>query len=1103
MSVVFRALDRLTGDTVALKRMSGPLHEWEPTGELVTLEASGMSGWEATASPDVTSTHRAPGGLARFALAREFRTLAALRHPNIISVLDYGFATSGEPFFTMELIERPRSLLEAAAGCSDQHKVELLVQILRALSYLHRRGVIHRDLKPSNVLVDDRVRVLDFGIAVRRGQGARVSGTLTHIAPEVLRGEPPTEAADLYAVGVMAYEMFAGQHPFRGFVGEALKARVLALEPDWTLLGASPALKEVIRRLLAKEADRRYESADETIDALTEAAALAVPRQTRATRESFLQAADFVDRIDERRALASALDDVMTGKGGVWLIDGESGIGKTRLLDEIRIQALVLGVKVIKGQAESDVRGAFDLWREPLRHLVLRTTIDDAEASTLALLLPDIEALLGRPVPRAPANPQTARAQMLGTIRALFERQREPVLLILDDLHWAREGLEVLRDLSPRLVDRPVLILGSFRSEEAPHLAQTVPGARHLRLGPLGREDIATLAGSMLGRARERAPVVDFLDRHTEGNVFFIVEAVRALAEEAGSLEGVGEGPLPERLVTRGIEAVVARRLAKIPASVEPVYAWSAVVGRNLDVPLLEHVFGAARVAEALASGAELMVLEISDNRWRFAHDKFREHLLDALGGPRRRALHREVGEAIERVHGGGKAWAASLAYHFREAELSAKEARYSALAGQAALEQGAYEDATRLLERAMTLHAALPAAEREHELDVLLHYGAVLMATRGWSTPEVKSVYDRAIALATQRGEQERVSPALHGLAMFTMFRGELTAARDVAERCARLAEDTRDLIGGAQASIVLANVTTWLGLHDEAELHHRRVIELYEPAQLSTHMARYGWHPRVVALVTHAASTCIRGEPDRAVQLSRDAIEAAEATKHPFTIAIAYQIGAWVHHLRRELPETRRYAEALGSVAREYGFPAFAVLADALGGWEMVHSGQAEQGLERLRAAIARWRQMGSGMVTTFYATHLADACLAAGAVDEALAALDEALGGAFTTEERCYHPELHRLLAEARWRQGDVAQAEAAFERARALAEAQGARLFALRAAMGLVRLGAARGGAGEADLERLRRLRSGLGDIPDAREADALLARYSGVSTPGTG
>ncbi|MEO8705212.1 MAG: protein kinase [Kofleriaceae bacterium] len=1007
MGLVFRARDRLKGNIVALKRMA--------------LEGP------------------------RLALAREFRTLATLRHPHIISVLDYGFTGHGEPFFTMELIERPRTLLEAARDLDSKSQVDLIVQILRALSYLHRRGVFHRDLKPSNVLVDDRVRVLDFGIAVHRGESESASGTLSHIAPEVLRGEPCSEASDLYAVGVMAYEVFAGHHPFHGFLGDALRMAVLTVEPDLLAI-RNVALRPIIGRLLAKDPRDRGATADATIDILIEAIGLAVPRQTRATRESFLEAADFVDRIDEQRALAEAVARTMTGHGGLWLVEGDSGIGKTRLLEEVRTLSLVEGARVVRGQAVSDSRGAFDLWREPLRHLLLGTEIDDAVAGTLAALVPDLEELIGRPVAQVPANPQTARAQMLGAIATIFEHQRTPVLVILEDLHWAREGLDVLRELAPRLANLPVLIIASFRTDEAPGLAQTIPGAHHLRLAPLARADIATLAGSMLGGTRP--PVIDFLDRHTEGNVFFLVETVRALAEESGSLEQVGTQPLPERLVTSGIEAVIARRLAKVPEVARPVLAYWAVVGRELDQPLLEAAFGAARVAEALALGTEAAVLEVRDSGFRFAHDKFREHTLHALEPAHRRTLHAEVAAGIQRVHGDGKAWAAALAFHFRQAEQPEREAPFSSLAGQAALEQGVYGDAVRLLERALAIYEVHPPAEPTARLDLLLHYGAVLRALQGWSSPEVRRVYDKVIELAAELGEQKRMIPALQGLAVGAAFSGDLETGRELAGRLAKLAEDSGDVIGRIQAAVVLANVAKWSGQHAEADVQHRRIDELYEPAQLPVHLSSYGWNPKIVAALTHAASTCIGGDPERAVQIYRDALATAKTTAHPFTIAIALQIGGWVHYLRRDVAETLHYADALATLAGEQGFPVFMVLADALGGWAMVHRGDHARGLERLRAAVATQRRLG-GMAITFYVSQLADACLVAGAIDEAFALLEETLGDHATTQERCYHPELYRLLAGV-WRvRGDRNQATAALTTAIALARAHGAHFFEQRA------------------------------------------------------
>ena len=250
MGSVYRATDRLTRQTVALKRVTLP-EQFLKFG-----------------STDKTSD-------LRLALAQEFKTLASLRHPNIISVLDYGFDHNEQPYFTMELLENAQSLIAAGQSQSLEYQLELIIQVLQALLYLHRRGIIHRDLKPDNVqVVDGHVKVLDFGLAVSREyifqQEDGIAGTLDYMAPEVLMGKSPSEASDLYAVGVMAYELFAGRRLFSAKSSSVVN-EILSKEIDVASLAIGDQLKSALKRLLAKKPEDRFSNAQELIATYAEA----------------------------------------------------------------------------------------------------------------------------------------------------------------------------------------------------------------------------------------------------------------------------------------------------------------------------------------------------------------------------------------------------------------------------------------------------------------------------------------------------------------------------------------------------------------------------------------------------------------------------------------------------------------------------------------------------------------------------------------------------------------------------------------------------------------------------------------------------------------
>ncbi|MBN1135443.1 MAG: tetratricopeptide repeat protein, partial [Anaerolineae bacterium] len=693
---VYRATDRLTGQMVALKRVIAPLE------------------WFDDAAED---------GL-RLTLANEFQTLASLHHPHIIGVLDYGFDAQRQPYFTMEYLHDAQTILQAGADKPVAEQVELLIQVLEVLVYLHRQGVLHRDLKPSNVLVVDGVaRVTDFGLSVPRDEARGTVGTFAYLAPEVLVGKPAGEAADLYAVGMIAYELFAGRHPFdltniSRFIDGTLNA-----SPDLAALGVDRALAEVVGRLLAKDPLSRYPDAEACIAAFGQAVGRVLPRESAAIRESFLQAAKFVGRQAELAKLTAALDETLGGQGSAWLVGGESGVGKSRLLDELRTRALVRGALALRGQGVVGGGLTYQLWREPLRRLALTVDFSVQEAGILKPVVPDIDALLGCDVPGVlELGGQAGQQRLLTTIVGAFLRHRVPTLLILEDLHWASESLDVLRQLLPLIASLPLLIVGSYRDDETPELPDQLPGMRVIELERLSEREITELSGSMLGEVGRQAEVLALLRRETEGNAFFLVEVVRALAQEAGRLSDVGRAPLPARIFPRGIETIVRRRLERVPTEARSLLHLAAAAGREIDLKLMSKLDGQLKLSDWLTMCANAAVLEFRDGRWRFAHDKLRDGLLNTLDDAQRVDAHRRVAAAIEQVYPGDSDQAAALAGHWAIVGDKRRERHYARLAGQHAAARFANTEAIAHLSRAMDLASPDKAgAEQVERFDLLL----------------------------------------------------------------------------------------------------------------------------------------------------------------------------------------------------------------------------------------------------------------------------------------------------------------------------------------------------------------------------------------------
>lgn len=635
------------------------------TGQIVTLVWVGHAA--APADPVSNSRH-----------ARDFERLASLRHPNLAPVLDFGLDHQQRAYFVLGLREQPAPLLGAARDEPRAIQTSWLVQLLRALVYLHRRGLAHGDLSPANVgVVSGRVVVSPLGAAP---------------------ADPATVARDLHAVGVMSYQLFGGRltaestaHP-RTF--------------DVSTLDVERPLAAVVEKLVAGESGPRFETATDVLAALGTVLGRPLTIDDAETRESFLQAGRLVGREAEVAKLGAELERAVEGQGGAWLVGGESGAGKSRLLDELRTLARARGALVFRGQEEREGGSPYRLWQGALRWLAIATDVGEHEASVLLPVVPDLPRLLGREVAPAPhVDAPSAHARLVEVVVGMLSRPSQPMVLLLEDAHWARsDSMKLLQAVAARALGLPLLVVCTFRDDERPELPGELPSMRPLRLGRLPSSEIASVGESMIGPEGRRPDVVAFLERETEGNPFFLVEVVRALAEEAGSLDRIGKSALPEKVFAGGVRRVVQRRLRDLPDEARPSLRAAAIIGRKVDVPLLRALSPSADVDALLDVGVAAAVLERREGVLRFSHDKLREGMLLDVDETERRALHARVARAIEQVQGDAPAQRAALAHHWGAAGDRDKEAHYAALAGEEALEGGARQEGTALLKRALAL---------------------------------------------------------------------------------------------------------------------------------------------------------------------------------------------------------------------------------------------------------------------------------------------------------------------------------------------------------------------------------------------------------------
>jgi tetratricopeptide (TPR) repeat protein len=347
-----------------------------------------------------------------------------------------------------------------------------------------------------------------------------------------------------------------------------------------------------------------------------------------------------------------------------------------------------------------------------------------------------------------------------------------------------------------------------------------------MKLERLAPADIETLSVSMLGPVGQDEQLLDLLRRETEGNTFFIVEVVRALAEEAGRLDYIGAMTLPTKVFAGGIRAVVSRRLSRVPPSAQALLKLAAVAGRWLDLQLLKHLSPNTNLDWWLTTCSEAVVLEFYEGHWRFAHDKLRDGLLSNLGEDERRALHRRVAQAIEALYPDDPLVMASLAEHWYASKDVSKAIEYACAAGEQSLDICDYAEAEMILARAAAMlagNAATPSQARQ----LLQLLGDAY--TRQANYPAAQDAYERSLKLAAEQKDEFATTYILNSMAFMEMYRSNYDLSRSKSLEALEIAQRIGDLKNSARAFNNLGVIAEYQGDFAGAVSHYRQALVLF----------------------------------------------------------------------------------------------------------------------------------------------------------------------------------------------------------------------------------------------------------------------------------
>jgi DNA-binding winged helix-turn-helix (wHTH) protein/tetratricopeptide (TPR) repeat protein len=781
------------------------------------------------------------------------------------------------------------------------------------------------------------------------------------------------------------------------------------------------------------------------------------PLQTLDLRQS---TSIFLGRAAELRRLEDAFHRARLGERQLVFITGETGIGKTALVEaflrshtvrkehDVRVahgysveqsgarEAYLPVLAALGGLAGSGAPEDFvPLFRRyaPTWLVQMPWLLDPAEAAALRSSLPG-----GHP------------ERMLRELAVFLERITETtsLIVVLEDLHWSDPSTaELLVMLGQSREPARLMILATYRPAEAAVREHSLLRAKQslqlhrqcseIALPYLSRADVDAYLAQRFPMASFPRGLGGLIHQQTDGNPLFLVAVVDQLRTRGWLVDTAPGWALTVPLETLQIE---------VPDDMRDMIRAQFHATSLPDQSLLEAAavagveFSADEIAAALASDGDTVgaacerlvythrflrvvgTAELPDDgvarRYSFIHALYQDVLYNGIPDERRGRLHRRIGEFLETAYGGARERiAAQLAHHFQQSRDYNRAISYLAYAAGTAQQRFAAREAVASLEEALALLTRVndPEERRRREIQLRLPLGSALNLVYGYASDEVHDNYERTRALCEQAGDLSQLFEVLYALWYSQALRAEPASTLDTAERLVELAERLNGADYYMRAASALGRTALYGGDYRKAAETLGAFVDACEGSELRFPPTIYGVDPVVAARTHYAFSLHFLGHLDRARSECQKALSLAEGGGLPFTLAAAYTQAALLHLFCGDRDEALRLSDRALAVATEHGFRLWHAQATAVSGWTQVNSERTAAGIERIREAIALLTVSGTKLTKSIMLGLVAECCLRIGELEEGRVAVDEGLEHAQTTLDRSYLPELWRLKGE----------------------------------------------------------------------------------------